>query len=138
MAVDRNLVQGSMGMLILRLLEEKDMYGYEMIDTLHSRSNQVFELKAGTLYPLLHTLEDKGYVSSYEETASSGKSRKYYRLTREGKKYLTQKKADWQEYQAAVASVLSRDGGQQVISGLSGYVCPAEGHDRGGGLCYGV
>lgn len=134
--MDKNLVQGSMGMLILRLLEEKDMYGYEMIDTLHSRSNQVFELKAGTLYPLLHTLEDKGYVSSYEETASGGKSRKYYRLTREGKKYLTQKKADWQEYQAAVASVLSRDGGQSAIPGISGYVCPAQ--DRGGRLCYGV
>ena len=38
--MDKNLVQGSMGMLILRLLEEKDMYGYEMIDTLRSRSNQ--------------------------------------------------------------------------------------------------
>ena len=71
--MDKNLVQGSMGMLILRLLEEKDMYGYEMIDTLRSRSNQVFELKAGTLYPLLHTMESKGYVSSYEEEAPSGK-----------------------------------------------------------------
>ncbi|MDE6516621.1 MAG: helix-turn-helix transcriptional regulator [Acetatifactor sp.] len=98
-----------MGMLILRLLEEKDMYGYEMIDTLRSRSNQVFELKAGTLYPLLHTMETRGYVSSYEEEAPSGKSRKYYRLTREGKRHVAQKKAEWQEYQSAVASVLAAE-----------------------------
>lgn len=107
--MDRNLVQGSMDMLILRLLEEKDMYGYEMIDTLRGRSDQVFDLKAGTLYPLLHTLESRGYVNSYEETASGGKSRRYYSLTREGKKYAAQKKAQWQEYQAAVANVLARD-----------------------------
>ena len=52
MAIDRNLVQGSMAMMILRLLETKDMYGYEMIEALRERSNNVFELKAGTLYPL--------------------------------------------------------------------------------------
>lgn len=108
--MDKNLVQGSMGMLILRLLEEKDMYGYEMIDTLRGRSNQVFELKAGTLYPLLHAMEDKGYVSSYEEEAPSGKNRKYYHLTREGKRYVAQKKAEWQKYQSAVTSVLAAEG----------------------------
>ena len=48
MAIDRSLVSGSMGMLILRLLSEKDMYGYEMIDTLKKRSENVFELRAGT------------------------------------------------------------------------------------------
>lgn len=108
--MDKNLVQGSMGMLVLRLLEEKDMYGYEMIDTLRSRSNQVFELKAGTLYPLLHTMENKGYVSSYEEEAPSGKNRKYYHLTREGKRHVAQKKAEWQKYQSAVSSVLATEG----------------------------
>ena len=55
MAIDKSLVSGSMAMLVLKLLEEKDMYGYEMIVTLRERSNNVFELKAGTLYPLLHT-----------------------------------------------------------------------------------
>ena len=108
--MDKNLVQGCMGMLILRLLEEKDMYGYEMIDTLRSRSNQVFELKAGTLYPLLHTMESKGYVSNYEEEAPSGKNRKYYHLTREGQRYVAQKKAEWQKYQSAVANVLAAEG----------------------------
>lgn len=56
MAIDKSLMAGSLSMLILKLLSEKDMYGYEMIDTLRSRSQNVFELKAGTLYPLLHGL----------------------------------------------------------------------------------
>ena len=62
MAIDKSLVSGSMAMMILKLLSEKDMYGYEMIDTLRKRSENVFELKAGTLYPLLHGLEDKQYL----------------------------------------------------------------------------
>ena len=57
MAIEKSLVSGSMTMLILKLLSEKDMYGYEMIDTLRQKSENVFELKAGTLYPLLHGLE---------------------------------------------------------------------------------
>ena len=52
MGIDKNLVQGSMALLLLRLLETKDMYGYEMIEALRSKSNNVFELKAGTLAPL--------------------------------------------------------------------------------------
>lgn len=109
MAIDRTLIQGSMAMLILRLLEEKNMYGYEMIEILRNRSNQVFELKAGTLYPLLHSLESKSYVSSYEDD-SSGKMRKYYGITKEGKRYLSSKKEEWQEYQTAVAQVLTLGG----------------------------
>ena len=67
MAVDKSLVSGSTMMLILKLLEEKDMYGYEMIETLREKSENVFELKAGTLYPLLHGLEEKEFVKSYEQ-----------------------------------------------------------------------
>ena len=62
MAIDRSLVSGSTSMLILKLLEGKDMYGYEMIEALREKSNNVFELKAGTLYPLLHGMEEKGYL----------------------------------------------------------------------------
>ena len=66
MAVDKSLISGSTTLLILSLLEEKDMYGYEMIDTLKGKSNNVFELKAGTLYPLLHSMEEKGWLTVYE------------------------------------------------------------------------
>lgn len=106
MAINRTLVSGSIGMMILRLLSEKDMYGYEMIDTLRQRSQNVFELKAGTLYPLLHNLEEKHFLTSYEQEVL-GKIRKYYRITKEGKKHLEQKKTEWQEYSRAVTNVLA-------------------------------
>ena len=105
MAVDKSLISGSTSMLILRLLEEKDMYGYEMIENLQKKSQNVFNLKAGTLYPLLHSLENKGYLKSYEMEAN-GKVRKYYSLTKEGKRYLKEKKEEWQEYTQAVTNVL--------------------------------
>lgn len=106
MAIEKSLTSGSTSMLLLRLLEERDMYGYEMIDTLESRSNHVFNLKAGTLYPLLHSLEEKNYLTSYEKEAN-GKVRKYYGITREGRRYLKDKKEEWQEFSTAVANVLS-------------------------------
>mgnify|MGYP000715513690 CR=1 FL=1 len=90
MAVDKSLVSGSTTMLVLKLLEEKDMYGYEMIDTLRGKSKNVFELKAGTLYPLLHGLEEKGFVEAYEKEAV-GKIRKYYHITRAGQKGIKEK-----------------------------------------------
>lgn len=105
MSIDRSLVSGSTAMLLLRLLEDKDMYGYEMIETLEQKSNNVFTLKAGTLYPLLHSLEEKNYLTSYERPAN-GKLRKYYSITKEGRKYLKARKEEWQEYQAAVLNVL--------------------------------
>ena len=105
MAVDKSLVSGSTTMLVLKLLEEKDMYGYEMIETLREKSENVFELKAGTLYPLLHGLEEKGFVESYEKEAV-GKIRKYYHITRSGKKELKKKSEEWKEYSAAVTNVL--------------------------------
>lgn len=110
MAIDKNLVQGSMGMMLMKLLSEKDMYGYEMIEALREKSNQVFELKAGTMYPLLHSLEEKGYLSAYEED-STGKKRKYYHLTASGKKTLAMKTEEWKEYSGAVINVLSFAGG---------------------------
>ena len=71
MKIDKSLVSGSTTMLLLKLLEEKDMYGYEMIEALRERSQNVFELKAGTLYPLLHNLEEKGMLTVYEKEAGN-------------------------------------------------------------------
>lgn len=110
MAIDRSLLSGSTSMLILKLLEEKDMYGYEMIEALREKSNNVFELKAGTLYPLLHGMEEKGYLGSYGQE-EGGKTRKYYSITKEGKKILKQKKEEWMAYSKAVVDVLSVQGG---------------------------
>ncbi len=105
MEINKSLISGSTSMLILRLLEDKDMYGYEMIETLETKSNNVFTLKAGTLYPLLHSLEEKDLLTSYESEVN-GKVRKYYSITKGGKRYLRSKKEEWQEYQTAVVNVL--------------------------------
>lgn len=106
MGIDKSLLTGSTTMLILKLLEEKDMYGYEMIATLAQRSNHAFDLKAGTLYPLLHTLEKAGVVASYEQTAENERTRKYYHLTQHGKTALQTKEAAWYAYADAVRRVL--------------------------------
>lgn len=106
MATDSSLFSGSMTMLVLKLLEEKDMYGYEMIDTLAQRSNNVFEMRAGTLYPLLRNLVNQKCLTSYEQEVN-GKLRKYYSLTTIGKQLLKDKEKTWREYSDAVLAVLS-------------------------------
>lgn len=108
MAVDKSLISGSTTMLVLRLLEEQDMYGYEMIENLQKKSNNVFQLKAGTLYPLLHGLEEKGFLTSYEKEAL-GKTRKYYSITKAGRGELKAKKEEWDEYTNAVVNVFQSE-----------------------------
>ncbi|WP_040379229.1 PadR family transcriptional regulator [Dethiobacter alkaliphilus] len=106
MKVDKSLMTGSTTMLILKLLETGDMYGYQMIDELEKRSENVFTLKAGTLYPILHTLEQQGLVESYEGVSDSGRARKYYHITKRGKEYFQEKNSEWRTYTTAVNQVL--------------------------------
>jgi len=95
-----------MTLLVLKLLEDGDLYGYQMIAELRRRSDDTFRLRAGTLYPLLHGLEEKGLVSAYEQTADSGKARRYYHLTRQGRDALREKENAWNTYTRAVGRVL--------------------------------
>lgn len=106
MSIDKNLITGSTAMLILKLLDNEDMYGYQMIKTLAQKSDDTFSLKAGTLYPLLHNLENQGMVNSYEKNADSGRLRKYYSITKRGKKMLAEKENEWRVYVDAINQVL--------------------------------
>lgn len=106
MELDKSLVSGSMAMLVLKLLEDGDKYGYQMIEELRRRSDDTFHLRAGTLYPLLHGLEEKGLVTAYEGEAAAGKPRRYYRLTKQGRGALREKEAAWNHYARAVGRVL--------------------------------
>ena len=106
MATDTSLFSGSMTMLVLKLLEEKDMYGYEMIDALAQKSNNVFEMRAGTLYPLLRNLVNQKCLTSYEQEVN-GKLRKYYSITMIGKQLLKDKEKTWCEYSDAVLAVIN-------------------------------
>lgn len=104
---DKTIFSGNTDLLLLTLLSQQDMYGYQIISELSRQSNNVFELKAGTLYPLLHQLQSSGYIESYEDYASSGKKRKYYHITAEGRKQLSEREKEWETYSTAIAKILS-------------------------------
>jgi PadR family transcriptional regulator PadR len=78
-----------------------------MIEELRRKSDSTFDLKAGTLYPLLHNLEKDGIVSAYEDSADSERVRKYYHLSKKGKRLLTDKQSEWNAYSKAVQKVLN-------------------------------
>ena len=98
-------------LLVLSLLSQQDMYGYQMIAELEKQSNRTFAMKEGTLYPVLHLLEHEGAVSSYRAAATAGKERKYYHLTQVGLTLLQEERAKWQAYSAAVNAVLQNAAG---------------------------
>lgn len=106
MKINKELMKGSTSILILSLLENEDMYGYQITQALKKKSEDVFELKEGTLYPMLHGLENEGAIESYWLDADNGKRRKYYKITSAGKRLLKQKKDEWHTYSKAVNSVI--------------------------------
>ena len=110
MKLNKELVKGSTAMLVLSVLEKQDMYGYQIIDELCKRSNHVFDMKAGTLYPLLHQLAEKGFLTTYEKNVGEARVRKYYHLTQKGADYLAEREQDWRTFTTAVQGVLGGDG----------------------------
>ena len=106
MGIDKGWMAGSTAMLLLRLLEERDRYGYQMIETLRERSEHSFDLKAGTLYPLLHSLEEKELIRSYEKDEGAARPRRYYHLERKGQHLLREKEVEWATFTTAVDRVL--------------------------------
>ena len=98
---------GGVSMLVLALLKEKEMYGYQIIEERDHRSNQVFQLKEGTLYPVLHTLEKERLVRAREAETVKGRVRRYYAITEKGLKVLEEKKAEWASYSTAVTAILA-------------------------------
>ena len=106
MKIDKGLIGGSTILLILTLLKEKDRYGYEMIKELDFRSDSTFQFKEGTLYPVLHKLENNGYVKSYSAKGDTGRERKYYQITAKGKKQLVEEKSNWEKFSLSVNKVI--------------------------------
>lgn len=106
MKVNKELLKGTTTLFVLQLLEDGDKYGYEMTRELEARSESLFQLKEGTLYPILHALENKNYIESYWEDTKLDRKRKYYRITEEGRKELKNKKQEWFTYAKGVNQVL--------------------------------
>lgn len=104
--VNSELLKGSTEMLVLKLLLNNDLYGYEIAKKMSFLSNGVFDLKQGALYPVLHTLEDKEYIVSYWEETQSARKRKYYHITSEGEKILNKKQKEWNVFLQGVAGVM--------------------------------
>lgn len=96
-------------MLVLKLLKQQDMYGYQIIRELEQQSQNVFKLQEGTLYPILHALEQQGGVTSYQQTSDNGRVRKYYAITSGGQKLL-------EEYESQGLS--PADAERQAIGGM--------------------
>ena len=109
MAVDKGYMSGSSTLLVLSLLQEKSLYGYELIKTLKMRSNNVFDMKEGTLYPILHKLENEEFIVS-NNLEVNGRIRKAYSITDKGIKVLAKQKQEWEEFSFAVNQVLAFGG----------------------------
>ena len=106
MDFDKGLIGGSTVMLLLSLLDKKDCYGYEIIRELKDRSKNVFQFKEGTLYPVLHRMENAGLIKSYKKEAETGKERKYYSITIAGVEKLSEEKEKWTAFSLSVNKVI--------------------------------
>ncbi|MGN1421721.1 MAG: PadR family transcriptional regulator [Eubacterium sp.] len=106
MNFSKELLKGSTVTLILSAIEREDMYGYKIVKVIDMKSDGAFTMKEGTLYPILHSLEENGFVESYWEEFE-GRNRKYYHITKKGIKELNRKKEEWREYSKSVNKVLN-------------------------------
>ena len=102
----QQLKRGTLELILLRLLEERPKYGYELVAEMGTRSDGVFLVKEGTLYPVLYRLEDQGLIVPEWSQPQRGVPRKYYKLTADGTVRLRQLLAEWQAFAGAVQRLL--------------------------------
>ncbi|MCL2639144.1 MAG: PadR family transcriptional regulator [Oscillospiraceae bacterium] len=105
MAYDGQLLKGTVSIMVLKLLTENDRYGYQIIRELEKRSESVFLLNEGALYPVLHKLETDEQISSYWEE-SGGRKRKYYHITPKGTELFESKRQEWADFAGMVSKIL--------------------------------
>lgn len=103
--VHKALVGAASKPIMLSLLAEGESYGYAIIQRIHDLSDGALEWSDGTLYPVLHRLEDEGLVSSAWRVSEAGRRRKYYRITPEGRAALTEEKRQWLQVDAVLAQL---------------------------------
>ena len=96
-------------LLLLRLLHEREMYGYELVRAIKETTEEAISLGEGVIYPVLHSLERNGSLNS-KRKAVAGRTRVYYSLTRKGEERLGKLRADWQRIQGGVALALGKVG----------------------------
>lgn len=106
MDYDREFLTGTVSVLLLSLLRERAMYGYEILQEADRRSASAFQMKEGTLYPALHQMERSGFLKSEWRQSDSGRARKYYSLTAKGLRQAESKRLQWDTISAAMRAIL--------------------------------
>jgi PadR family transcriptional regulator len=106
MSKPTDLVQGTLDLLILKTIALEQMHGWAIAQRIHQVSNEVLQVNQGALYPALHRLQQKGWITAQWGESENNRRAKYYSLTRPGKKYLQREQANWERLSAAIGLVL--------------------------------
>jgi len=91
---------------LLYLINEVQTYGYSIIKELEKRTTGYLKLKGGTIYPALQRLEIKGLVESWRQWTTERRSRRYYKITDEGRQFLAKRLVEWQDFSLAVSTLM--------------------------------
>ncbi|MEQ9400552.1 MAG: PadR family transcriptional regulator [Longimicrobiales bacterium] len=102
MTLEREWMRGAAPLAVLTLLERREMYGYELVEALERDTGGILTMGQSTVYPLLYNLEGRGHVRPVSRTAPSGRRRKYYALTPEGRAWLEGQRRQWSRLVAAL------------------------------------
>lgn len=105
------MLKGTLDMMILRTLIGGDAHGHTIAQVIEHTSEDILEVEQGSLYPALHRLEDRGWLSSYWGTSANNRKAKFYRLTAAGKKQLVHETTRWRQMARAIALVM----GEKVL-----------------------
>ncbi len=105
MEINKDLMAASSTLMVLAILAEQDSYGYAILQRVRELSGGRLEWTDGMLYPVLHRLERLGHVQARWETAESGRRRKYYRITSQGRDQLEEERRQWQAVDAALRGI---------------------------------
>lgn len=109
------LLQGTLDLLILRTLLQGPTHGHAIAKTIEFNSDDVLQVEQGSLYPALHRLIKRGWISAEQGTSENNRRAKFYRLTAKGRKQLTLETSKWDKLAGAIARIL-RPAGQEEKS----------------------
>ncbi len=107
--ISSDIIRGHIDTIVLKLLMERDMYGYELAGEIKTRTTNKFEIKEATLYSVLQRLETKELISSYTGEKTHGGQRRYYQITPLGKAYYREMIAQWQVLNDIVTAIMGSD-----------------------------
>ncbi|HKD79343.1 MAG TPA: PadR family transcriptional regulator [Candidatus Angelobacter sp.] len=105
------MLQGTLDMLILQTLITGPAHGHTIAHVIEHSSQDVLQVEQGSLYPALHRLAERGWVSSYWGTSENNRKAKYYKLTAKGRKQLLAETSRWQQLVEAIGRVMARAAG---------------------------